>query len=574
MFVDSEHVESGARFSADVVVIGAGAAGITLALQFLAEDRSVIVLESGGLEPDPDTQALYQGEVADETLHSPPHRYRQRRFGGSTTTWGGRCVPFDPADFDSRPWMPGSGWPFGYDELAPYYARANELCEAGEFAYTAEQAFPGGMRPMIDGYESRKVTTNRLERFSCPTDFGTKYRRLLASSPSVRVFLRANCTHLQCSADGGSIERVAVRTLTGRHFSIAGVLFILAAGGLEVPRLLLASRDVHKQGIGNDTDCVGRYYMCHIAGAAGSFTLKSTRSRVYNGYERSADGVYCRRRFAISDQAASELGIGNFVARLHHPHITDPSHRTGALSALYLARQFFSYEYGKRLRSGKEATWSNRLGHWRNVAVDPFSCGEFALTMLRKRVLAQRKFPSVIIRARTGSFSIDFHAEQQPNADSRVQLGERCDCLGMPQLRIDWRYTDLDVHTVTAALRMLADELARSGCGELHCSPDTLEEVIKREGAFGGHHIGTAKMNASRFRGVVDSNCRVHDTRNLFVASSAVFPTSSQANPTLTIVALALRLSEHLKRLLLPQALLCYPEPVDALLTRTGARSA
>jgi choline dehydrogenase-like flavoprotein len=174
--------------------------------------------------------------------------------------------------------------------------------------------------------------------------------------------------------------------------------------------------------------------------------------------------------------------------------------------------------------------------------------------MARRHVFARRKFPSLVVPARTGTFSLDFHAEQQPNPESRVQLCDRRDSLGMRQLHIDWRQTALDVHTVTASLNAIGEEVAHSGCGELIVPPGAIEDALERDGPVGGHNIGTARMGTSRLKGVVDPDCRVHDLRNLFLAGSAVFPTSGQANPTLTIVALALRLAERLKRHFAPQA--------------------
>jgi choline dehydrogenase-like flavoprotein len=189
------------------------------------------------------------------------------------------------------------------------------------------------------------------------------------------------------------------------------------------------------------------------------------------------------------------------------------------------------------------------IAHVRNVATEPFTTADFVLHLVRKRFLAPRKFPSIIVQPPSGRFSIDFHAEQQPNPESRVQLGTQHDKLGMPRLRVDWHYSSTDIHTVAEAFRMMAEELARSGCGRLEYQPDTLEQSMVRDGAYGGHHIGTARMGASPSTSVVNSDCRVHGLHNLFIASSAVFPTSGQANPTLTIVALALRLADHLKRL-------------------------
>jgi choline dehydrogenase-like flavoprotein len=155
----------------------------------------------------------------------------------------------------------------------------------------------------------------------------------------------------------------------------------------------------------------------------------------------------------------------------------------------------------------------------------------------------------VIVRPRANLFSLDFHAEQVPNPDSRVRLSDRTDRFGMPKLLIDWRYTELDVRTVATGLRLLRQDVSRSAVGELALEPDEadIEQVIRRDGAYGGHHIGTLRMGRDQATGVVDTNCRVFGVGNLYVAGSAVFPTSGQANPTLTIVAMATRLAKHLQ---------------------------
>lgn len=550
MIESARRVDPETVLRADICIVGAGAAGITLALEFVRQRYSVILVEAGDVKRDEATQALYQGEVADERLHSPLHTYRERRFGGSTTIWGGRCAPLDPIDFEQRSYMPGSGWPFDYEALLPYYVRANHVCEAGDFAYRAKLAFPDGMRPLIQGFASTRLTTDAIERFSCPTDFGLRYAHRLATSANVRVLLNANCTHIHLAPDGSRVERIAVRTLDGRGFSVAATCVVLASGGLEVVRLLLASRDVQADGIGNSQDLVGRYYMCHLAGTFGTLTINGGIGSVSHGYELSADGIYCRRRIALVAETQRELGIGNFIARLHHPRITDPQHRSGPLSALYLAKFLIPYEYGKRLHGDDHASWSNWAAHVRNILTNPATTAEFVLHLARKRFLAPRKFPSIIVPPPLAQFSIDFHAEQQPNFDSRVQLGARVDALGLPRLRVDWRHTALDTRTVAEGFRIMAEEFARSGCGRLDYEPEALEQAMLRDGAYGGHHIGTTRMGTSASTSVVDPDCRVHGVHNLFVASSSVFPTSSQANPTLTIVALALRLGDHLKRLL------------------------
>ncbi len=365
----------------------------------------------------------------------------------------------------------------------------------------------------------------------------------------MRVLLHANCTRLIASEDGAGIERAVVQTLDGNRFDVVATRFVLATGALEVARLLLASRDVHTAGIGNGRGLVGRYYMCHIAGTIGTLRINRPTEHVWQDYERAEDGVYCRRRIALTEATQRREGIGNAVFRLHHPRIPDPRHRTGALSAIFLARRFISYEYGKRLVTQQPMAARDWLQHVANAGLDAFGTSRFLWHWLRERVLAERKFPTVIIRPRKNLFSLDFNAEQMPNRDSQVRLAEQTDRLGMPRLHIDWRYTELDVRTVATAFQLLQRDLAQSGLGELTLDPDEadIETVIRRDGAYGGHHIGTARMAREPANGVVDADCRVFGMHNLYVASSAVFPTSGQANPTLTIVALAIRLAHHIE---------------------------
>jgi choline dehydrogenase-like flavoprotein len=547
MILDANTLPAAPTLVADICIIGAGAAGITMALELAGSRNEVLVLESGGLRAEAATQDLYAGSVVDERLHSPPDRYRQRRFGGTTTIWGGRCTPLDPIDLERRDYVPHSGWPIGLHDLMPYYPRANSLCEAGKFQYTLAQAFDKPQRPMIDGFASENFTTDTLERFSCPTDFGARYGQRLRDARNVRVVLHANVTAVNLDESGARVLSLTARTLRGKVFAVTANRFVMAAGGLEVARLLLASRDVHSSGIGNQHDVVGRYYMCHLAGTMGALTIHRPLSGVWNGYDLSAEGIYCRRRIALTPEAQRRQRVGNFICRLHHPRITDPAHRNAILSALYLAKFVIPYEYGKRLHGEERVSWSAWLKHLRNVAAGPFDAAGFAWHMLKDRKLAKRKFPSIVIKPKANLFSLDFHGEQQPNPASRVTLEAATDALGLPRISIDWRYTAGDVETVGRAMALLAADLRQTGVGDLKYDASSVENEITRYGAYGGHHIGTARMGNDPRESVVDANCRIHGMTNLFVAGTAVFPTSSQANPTLTVVALALRLADRLK---------------------------
>jgi choline dehydrogenase-like flavoprotein len=349
---------------------------------------------------------------------------------------------------------------------------------------------------------------------------------------------------------------VQVATLEGRRFVVEARTVVIATGGLETARLLLASN------VGNEHDVVGRYYMCHIAGNVGSLVVNGPAANVRHGYEISPEGIYCRRRISIRGPGQRRHGLANAVARLHFPRITDPRHGNGVLSGLYLARGLISYEYGKRLNDGTPPTLALQARHLWNVVSDPFDTARFLAHWVEKRSLAQRKFPSVILRNRSNRFSLELHGEQAPRATSRVMLIDRRDALGLPQLRIDWRYGPEDIESLRRTLDLVAAEVQRTGIGRLTYDSDTLEEDMLRFGAYGGHHIGTARMGADERTSVVDADCRVHSLNNLFVAGSAVFPTSSQANPTLTLVALSLRLGEHLAQRLSRKAVTVVQEEV------------
>jgi choline dehydrogenase-like flavoprotein len=547
LIVNANEIDGATSWRADVCVVGAGPAGIAIALALADAGARVLVLESGGRRPDAASQSLCRGEVANPALHCPPETYRRRCLGGSSTVWGGRCVPLDPVDFAPRPWLDlGSGWPIAHSDLVPYWRRTHDLAELGCFDYSARTALWGGMRPMFVGFADAAVSTDRIERFSRPTDFGRTYGERLERSRKVEVLLYATCTEIVLESSGQAVRYLMCVARAGGSFEARARAYVLAMGGLEVPRLLLASRTQMQDGVGNAQGQVGRNYMCHLGGTVGVFT-PAPGCRPWHGYERTADGVYCRRRLSIEPWAQRGWRIANVIARLQHPCLADPAHRTGAFSALYLARRLLPFEYAVRLAAPNGPAKS--LPHLANIACDPFGTASLAWQMLRPRVLTGRRYPSLTVPPRSGRFTLDVHAEQLPNPASRIMLAGTTDRFGVPQLRIDWRYLPADINSVRVALGLFKQALAAGAHGALAFDPDLVEAGILRNGAYGGHHLGTARMSASPRTGVVDADCRVHGLANLYVAGGAVFATSGQANPTLTILALALRLADHLRQL-------------------------
>jgi choline dehydrogenase-like flavoprotein len=506
----------------------------------------VAVLEAGGLKPDAEGLDALKGELADPSVHPFLHHFRVRALGGASRIWGGRCIPLDAIDFAERPWVAGSGWPFGPEALAPYYPLAQAACEAGPFDYDPASALPGRPASLVPGLDGETIATT-LERFSKPTDFSVRYRTILTRSANVRLLLNAPVAAVRLTQNGATTDHLEVARKDGRRIALRARCYVLAMGGLEVPRLLMASNDVRPAGIGGDHDQVGRYYMSHLAATSGTIVFNGPPAAIPFDYETDAAGAYVRRRLWITEAAQRQAQILNTTFRTHLPDPSDPTHGDAVLSAMYLVKDLVLYEYSRKMRDQGE-TWAGRARHLGNVLRQPLRLASFGLMWTQKRILAERKLPSVVLGSKTNRYALEFHAEQAPNPDSRLTLSAERDRLGVPRLRADWRACEADTESLKRAYALLAGALERTGTGRLEYEPGAVVRQALKEGAYGGHHIGAARMADDPRRGVVDADCRVHGVENLYVASSAVFPTSGQANPTLTILALAFRLVDHLKQ--------------------------
>jgi choline dehydrogenase-like flavoprotein len=549
MITDARRLPPNSIINCDICIIGAGAAGIALASELLHSGKDVVLLEGGGTRLERGMQDLYKGEVVDPDRHGRLELYRQRRFGGTTAVWGGRCAPFDEIDFECRPYLPHSGWPIHKTDLDPYYVRAHEYCDLGTYAYRVSEALPNQPEEMIPGLESSDVHTDRLWRFSLPTNFAKEYGDGLRRSQTVRVYLHANCRRICTVQKGNAVDHLEIASSAEGSFKLRARQYVLAAGGLEVTRLLLSSDDVHTKGIGNDRDLVGRFYLSHMTGDLGEVLFRPKGRGVVWNYERTIDDVYCRRAISICEKRQRYDRLLNFRATLNHPPAADPRHENGVLSLMYLVKRFFANrippEYSRTL-SGLTPL-RHVFAHCGNVVNDLGNLTRFSGMWVRKRISSRRKLPSVAFESKSNVYTLHFDAEQSPNPDSRVTLADTTDVFGMKRLKVDWRFSDIDLESVVQSCRLISSALERSGAGTMLFRPEDIAEQIRTTCGVGSHHIGTTRMAGDPSRGVVDDNCRVYGIDNLYIASSSVFPTSGVANPTLTIVALAIRLADHLK---------------------------
>ncbi|MCC7252683.1 GMC family oxidoreductase, partial [Hyphomicrobium sp.] len=518
MLLDARSISDGETLTADLCIVGAGAAGITLAMELLATGLDVIVLEAGGKSKAGPSQSLYQGALNDPVRHLPLDQARYRQLGGTTSLWGGRCIPFDSLDFDRREWVAYSGWPISQKEMDGYYRRAHTYCECGEYDYRVSTALPGAPSSMLPGFEDGDVNTSCIERWSPPTQFGTVYRPILTRAPNLRVLLHALAVELHASPDGTRIDSVDGATFSGRRFTVRARTIVLAGGGLETTRLLLASRRVHPEGIGNHSDWLGRGYMSHIHGVIASATLTAGQDVMF-GYEADPQGVFCRRRIGFSEQAQRRHRLLNLYMLLDRPLVGDPDHGNAVLSAAFLLKRLLGGRQQEQLGKGKYALY------WRHIK-NILAGSPQALSVLpkfgRKRLLQRRRIPSLLMRSRSNTYYLYFQSEQVPHRDNRVTLDDACDELGMPRLRLHFQVTEQDRKSVQRAHELIDQELRRQNCGYLTYLGDDVSQLMDDVKAVLGHHIGTTRMSADPSQGVVDEQCRVHGVANLFVASSSV----------------------------------------------------
>lgn len=524
MLIDFQAEGDIGRLEADIVIVGSGPAGMTVALQFLDTNTRVILLEGGGLEYTDESQALYEGAIGALPYFSMRDS-RLRYLGGSSNHWSGRCLPLDREDFERKSYVRYSGWPIARSDLDPYLVAAGTILELGRPTYDfAKIGYPEALVPPVD---PAKLVL-KIKRHSPPTRFNERYLKPLEASQNVHVVYNANATNLRLSADLSHVEAVTVRNYGDAAMEVSGRFVVVALGGIENSRFLLNCRDQMTSGIGNANDLVGRFWMEHprveaasIIGGRGVEQLK-----LFTVQEESYDGdVELWNIFATSPELQQQQGVlpCSFVVSQRPPGLASPGY--AALGEIW-----------EHLR---EQELSQIDVHVASLFGD-----------LGGAIAGVSEKLGVVERDTNGSFVVIASCEQEANPESRIRLTDAKDRFGHNRASLDWRLTDFDLRTIRVATLTLAEELARLDIGRMKLRGWLADEQTPTwpSGLQGGyHHLGGTRMSESAKLGVVDRDCKVHGMENLYIAGSSVFPTGGIANPTLTIVQLALRLSDHLK---------------------------
>ncbi|MFA7317973.1 MAG: GMC family oxidoreductase [Sulfuricella sp.] len=503
MFIDARSLSLNNEIHSDVCIVGAGAAGITIALQLENPKLSVTSIESGDLAIDSATQDLYNGlnEGRDYSLLSTRLRY----FGGSTNHWGGYCRPLDDIDFKLRPWVPLSGWPISRKSLDPWYAMAQDMLDLGPYNYDVR--YWKGLAKDERKYllKNDNVIQNKLFQFSPPTRYSSKYAKKIEHSSNIRCYLNLNVLQCNTSDDGRHVLSLTAATLNGSRCKVKAKIFVLALGGIETTRLLLLSDRIHPIGYANRGGYLGACFMEHPDISPGVLYVRAGVSFYQEIFRREIK-----------------------LTRKHgqYPNYQDKSVPVAPVSVVAERVQ----NEQRLLNSGIQL---HPLPGTASVDV-----AEMAISDLLSSTSGQLQ-----------RFALGTVSEQAPNKASRLYLSKSTDKLGQPKIALDWRVSEQDKTSIYQSALIFSREVAKSGIGRLKITlPPVSEEWPLIRGY--GHHMGSTRMSFSYSNGVVDPNLKVHGLTNCYVASSSVFPTSGSANPTLTLVALCLRLSEEIKKAL------------------------
>jgi len=525
----------------DICVVGTGPLGLALALEFDQSGRDVLLLESGGSAVDPATAEASRAQIVDPDRHAAMELSVVRAFGGTSWTWGGRCVAFDQIDWMDRAFVADAHWPIKHDEIRPFYKRASELLLCGNDAFTlpAERMLSNGL------------TLDSVERWSREPKVILQHRARILASERIRLSLNSTVTALNLSADGARVESLSVATQQGAR-TVKARRIVLAMGGVETTHLLLHTQHRWPQHFGGVDGPLGRYYMGHISGKIASIQFDDPGAIVDLDFKLDACGAYFRRRFMLTAQEQMQHAVLNTAFWPDNPPFYDPSHGSGVLSAVFLALAFpptgrlLLPEAIRLIHTGPKPY--RLAAHLRNVVLGlPRGLGDI-FGILSGRFIKKPRKPGFLVHNRGGKYALHYHAEQVPHPDSRITLGSETDSFGVPRAVIDLRFTGQDVQSVIDSHALLDQALRANGMGHLEYwyAPDQLPERIYAQAADGFHQVGTTRMGDDPAQSVVDADLKVHGVENLFVVSSSVFPTTGQANSTLLAVAFAVRLARHL----------------------------
>jgi len=513
MHIDARQLDNNSVIEGDICIIGAGASGISIALDWENTPYKVILLEGGGFEYDDKVQELLNGKITGHPYY-PMKASRLHYFGGATGHWGGMCSTFDDIDFKKRDWVENSGWPIKREDIAAFYPKAHEILDLGPYEWDVKywkKEDPSFVSLPLD----ENVIWDKMWHFSPPTRFGSKYKDAVVNAKNIHLYTYANVVDIDAVENVSSITQVTVKNYDNKQHTVKAKYFVMACCSIQNSRLLLACNKQAPRGIGNDNDLVGRYFMEHLELKTGELWLNHKDSlKLYQQGNKSR----VRAELAISEKMQESLKVLNCTISLIPLEIANKLQPSVTL-----------YTYDDPRRSSDTLL---KYSNW--------------YTLSKKNFFERHFMPA----DQNQAFGLYTRAEQIPNPLSRVTLSDEKDSLGVPRANLNWALSAIDKKTVYAINHLLGEQVGAAGIGRVKLKDWLIDDTDKQLPDFtsgGWHHLGTTRMSENPKEGVVDANCKIHNIDNLFVAGSSCFTTGGSVNPTLTVVAISLRLSSFLK---------------------------
>jgi choline dehydrogenase-like flavoprotein len=541
MIVDGRTLRSGVEKEHDLCVVGSGIAGMLLVMELAQTCKDICIIESGAWKPDDETQSLYELNSIGYPIRKH-YQSRIRYFGGSCNIWAGRAMIYNEGDLMPRPWLGSVSWPIDFAELDLYYTAAARYLNLPSYEKLKSETWQAKLSDFEKSlFDSGNFKTNVSLFAKAPARFGyrTKYFKKVRNSPNITVYINSNVVNLELNDSLSHVVSMDVACLNGVRYTIKPIKVVLACGGLENTRILMASDKQMSGGIGNQNGLLGRYYMDHPRAVFGRVKL-TKKIKVDHLLGMPVKGGKMQLGIALSDNIQAREGLLNNYLSL------EPCYSIGSME-LYESFVKLMKRLLRKGYSGKRFDFKNQ-----EMADVP----EMIYLLTPKELLPHFMYYTYYKYSRIAKnlftnlthLSIVNYSEQEPNIASRVYLNHEKDNLGMPKLVLDWRLSDRSFNSSLRLMHLLDEHFRRCGAG--HIEQD-LTEIKALPYTDASHHLGTTRMSADEHTGVVDANCRVHGVKNLYVAGSSVFPTAGHANPTLTIAAMSLRLADYLKKLAL-----------------------
>ena len=498
-----------------ICIVGAGAAGICLAVELAQQGKSVMLLEGGGRDIEDAAQEPYRSEVVGHA-HRGIHTGRFRAHGGTTTRWGGQILELNAEDFERRDWIPASGWPITHAELEPFYRRALDFEGLGNVLRNDTDVWKslGLAEPSFPELESY------LTRWCPEPNFARLHSRTLEAADNLQIWLHANAVELLF--DNEIVRSLRVRTQQGNEVLIHADHFVFCMGTIECVRFFLQPR------VGdlpwNRSGLLGRHFQDHVDANAARVIPRN------------------RRHFA---ELFDNIFLRGFK---YHPKLRlDPGEQRRARILNCAATMSFSGNADEALAVTKATAKHLLRGRFGELnATDVLQSARHAPLLARQA--ARYAIHHRAYNPASAEIHLRVHCEQRPDSESSITLSAERDSLGLLRSRLDWRISPLELDTIRSYAQVAANSLARVALVE----PDPA--LISRDPSFldrcddSNHHMGGMRMAASPADGVVTPGLLLQGTRNVYVCSGAVFPSSGFSNPTHTVLALAMRLADHLAR--------------------------